>query len=93
MIFGKNLVINLFTQYLSFLLNIFIEDKRNDDEYIRNTLKTRLREELEYLEEKKKSEMEAKEILGEEYADKVCDINDARKEALISGQMNISLRI
>ena len=79
----------MFTQYLRFLLNIFIEDKRNDDEYIRNTLKRRLREELEYLEEKKKSEMEAKEVLGEEYAEKMCDVNDTRKEALISGQMNI----
>ena len=75
----------MFTKYLRFLLNIFIEDKRNDDEYIRNTLKRRLREELEYLEEKKKSEMEAKEILGEEYADKINDINDTRKDALISG--------
>ena len=82
----------MFTQYLRFLLNIFIEDKRNDDEYIRNTLKRRLREELEYLEEKKKSEMEAKEILGEEYADKLCDVNDTRKDALISGLMYISLR-
>ena len=48
-------------------------------------MKRRLREELEYLEEKKKSEMEAKLVLGDEFADKICDVNDTRKEALMSG--------
>ena len=49
-------------------------------------MKTRLREELEYLEEKKKSDLEAKEFFGGEMADKICDMNDSRKEALISGK-------
>ena len=66
-------------------MHLLIENKRNDDDYIRNTLKTRLREELEYLEEKKQSEMEAKVIMGDEYVEKICDVNDARKEGLISG--------
>ena len=71
---------------------ILIEHKRNDDDYIRNTLKTRLREELEYLEEKKQSEMEAKVIMGDEYVEKICDVNDARKEGLISGMRSIVKR-
>ena len=61
-------------------------DKRNDDDYIRNTLKTRIREELEYLEEKRKSDLEAKAFFGDEMAQKMADAKDARKEALISGK-------
>ena len=71
---------------------LLIEHKRNDDDYIRNTLKTRLREELEYLEEKKQSEMEAKVIMGDEYVEKICDVNDARKEGLMSGMTAIVKR-
>ena len=65
----------------------FTEDRRNDDDYIRNRLKTRLREELEYLEEKRKSDLDAKLFFGDELADKICDMNESRKEALISGKM------
>ena len=61
------------------------EDKRNDDDYIKNTLKARLREELEYIEEKRKSDIEAKEVLGDEFANKISSAQDARNEALISG--------
>ena len=61
------------------------EDKRNDDDYIKNKLKSRLREEIEYIEEKRKSELEAKEFLGDEIANKIASANDARHEALISG--------
>ena len=55
-------------------------------------MKTRLREELEYLEEKKQSEMEAKVIMGDEYVEKIGDVNDARKEGLISGMRTIVKR-
>ena len=61
------------------------EDKRNDDDYIKNKLKARLREELEYIEEKRKSDLEAKEFLGDEFANKIASAQDARNEALISG--------
>ena len=74
-------------------VRLFIEHKRNDDDYIRNTLKTRLREELEYLEEKKQSEMEAKAVMGEEYVEKMCDVDDARKEGLMSGMRAIVKRV
>ena len=60
------------------------EDKRNDDDYIKNKLKSRLREELEYIEEKRKSELEAKDLLGEDIANKIASVNDARNEALVS---------
>ena len=61
------------------------EEKRNDDDYIRKKLNARLREEFEYIEEKRKSDIEAKEVLGDDIANKIACANDARHEALISG--------
>ena len=73
---------------LTFILNIIYvskEDKRNDDNYVRNCLKTRLREEIEYLESKRRSELEAKAVFGDEMYQKMTDANEARNEALLSG--------
>jgi len=48
-------------------------------------LKTRLREEIEYLESKRRSELEAKSVFGDEMYQKMTDANEARNEALLSG--------
>ena len=45
------------------------------------------------MEEKKQSEMEAKVIMGDEYVEKICDVNDARKEGLISGMRNFVKKV
>ena len=67
------------------IIYVFKEDKRNDDDYVRNCLKTRLREEIEYLESKRRSELEAKAVFGDEMYQKMTDANEARNEALLSG--------
>ena len=60
-------------------------DKRNDDDYIKETLKSVLNIELKYLEEKRKIEEEAKYIMGNEMSKKMHEVSDARVEAYVSG--------
>ena len=60
-------------------------DKRNDDDYIKETLKSVLNVELKYLEEKRKIEEEAKYIMGNEMSKKMHEVSDARVEAYVSG--------
>ena len=61
-------------------------DKRNDDDYIKETLKSVLNVELKYLEEKRKIEEEAKLIMGNEMSKKMHEVSDARVEAYVSGK-------
>ena len=63
----------------------YIVDRRNDDEFIQDTLKSVLNVELKYLEEKRKIEEEAKFIMGNEMSKKMHEISDARVEAYVSG--------
>ena len=37
--------------------------------------------------------MEAKVIMGDDYVEKICDVNDARKEGLISGMRNFVKKV
>ena len=64
---------------------LYIVDRRNDDEFIQDTLKSVLNVELKYLEEKRKIEEEAKFIMGNEMSKKMHEISDARVEAYVSG--------
>lgn len=64
----------------------YIVDRRNDDEYIKDTLKSVLNVELDYLEEKRKIEEEAKNIMGKEMSKKMHEVSDARVEAYVSGK-------
>ena len=66
------------------LINCIV-DRRNDDEFIQDTLKSVLNVELKYLEEKRKIEEEAKFIMGNEMSKKMHEISDARVEAYVSG--------
>ena len=64
-------------------------EHRNDDEYIKQTLKEALNVELKYLEEKRKIEEEAKYIMGNEMSKKMHEVSDARSEAYVSGNIII----
>ena len=72
----------------TFSLFIVVEH-RNDDEYIKETLKEALNVELKYLEEKRKIEEEAKYIMGNEMSKKMHEVSDARTEAYVSGNIVI----
>ena len=68
----------------TFLLS-FVVEHRNDDEYIKEALKSALHVELKYLEEKRKIEEEAKYIMGKEMSKKMHEVSNARSEAYVSG--------
>ena len=72
----------------NFLVFIAVEH-RNDDDYIRETLKSALNVELKYLEEKRKIEEEAKYIMGNAMSKKMHEVSDARSEAYVSGNIMI----
>ena len=67
------------------IIYVLKEDKRNEEDYVRNCLKTRLREEIQYLESKRRSELDAKAVFGDDMYQKMTDANEARNEALLSG--------
>ena len=64
--------------------------ERNNDEYVKKQLKAALAKELQYVEEKKKAEMETKALYGDDMYKRLHDIGDSRKDAFGSG--NITLR-
>ena len=61
---------------------------RNDDEYIRKELKAALHKELDYIDEKRQIEEEAKLLFGDNMSKTMHSITDARNEAYGSGKGN-----
>ena len=59
---------------------------RNNDKYIKDTLKEALKLELDYLEEKRKIEEEAKWIMSKDISLKMHDVTDARNDAYGTGR-------
>ena len=59
--------------------------ERNNDEYVKKQLKAALAKELQYVEEKKKAEMETKALYGDDMYKRLHDIGDSRKDAFGSG--------
>ena len=59
-------------------------EQRNNDQYIKDTLKACLKVELDYLEEKRQIEEQAKIIMGNEVSKKMHDVGEARIDAYVS---------
>ena len=66
-------------------------NQRNNDTYVKEELRKALRRELAHVEERKKMEMEAKQMFGDEMYHKLMGVNAAREDALCSGYIHISV--
>jgi len=59
---------------------------RNNDKHVKESLKEGLKLELDYLEEKRKIEEEAKWIMGNQISKKMHEVTDARNDAYGTGK-------